>query len=120
MSTRRIERINSLLKEVISEVIRQDLKNHTLATDLISVTEVDTSKDLRYAKVYISLIESDPVKRESVIEALQKSAGLIAVLSSKKVILRYFPSLTFKLDNSLDKYMHIDSLLKKIGKNESS
>lgn len=118
MTTRRIEKVNSLLKQVISEVIRQDVKNHSLATDLISVTAVDTSKDLRYAKVYISLIETNPAKREAIIDALQKSAGLIAVLSSKKVVLRYFPALTFKLDDSLDKYMHIDSLLKKIGKNE--
>lgn len=111
--TRRIEKVNSLLKEVISEVIRRDIKNPFL-TNLITVTEVDVSKDLRFAKVYISLIETDPAKRAEIIETLQKSAGIIAVLSSKKVILRYFPSLTFKLDDSLDKFMHIDSLLKKI------
>jgi len=115
VTTRRIERVNSLLKEVISEVIRHDLKDHTL-TDLFTVTGVDTSKDLRYAKVYISLLEEDPPKRQLLIDNLQKRAPQITMLASKKVVLRYFPALTFKLDDSLDNYMHIDTLLKKIEK----
>lgn len=111
--TRRIERVNSLLKEVISEVIRQDLK-HCSLPDLITVTGVDTSKDLKHAKVYISLIENDLKRRENVVALLQKHAGQITMIASKKVTMRYFPALVFKLDDSLDKYMHIDSLLRQI------
>ena len=114
-SSRRIEKVNSLLKEVISEVIRKDLKNYTLP-DLLTITAVEVSRDLRHAKVYVSLIEDNMEKKEHVLEILQNQAGYISVLSSKKVVLRYFPALIFKLDTSLDKYMEIDHLLRRIEK----
>jgi ribosome-binding factor A len=113
MKPRRIEKVNSLLKEVLSEVILQDLKHRNIP-ELITVTGVDTSTDLTSAKVYVSLIEPNREKKEMTISMLQKMASYIALLASKKVTLRYFPSLTFKLDDSMDKYMKIDNLLRKI------
>jgi ribosome-binding factor A len=113
MKPRRIEKVNSLLKEVLSEVILQDLKHRNIP-ELITVTSVDTSTDLTSAKVYVSLIEPVREKKEMTISMLQKMASYIALLASKKVTLRYFPSLTFKLDDSMDKYMKIDTLLRKI------
>lgn len=111
--TRRIERVNSLLKEVISEVILQDLK-HCILPKFITVTAVDTSRDLKHAKVYISLIENDTQKKDEALKTLQKHTAQITMLASKKVTMRYFPELLFKLDDSLDKYMHIDALLRQI------
>ena len=113
MKPRRIEKINSLLKEVLSEVILHDLK-HRGVPELITVTNVDTSNDLTSAKVYVSLIDSNPQKKEAMITMLQKMASYIALLASKKITIRYFPVLTFKIDDSMDKYMKIDSILKKI------
>ncbi|MBM3193730.1 MAG: 30S ribosome-binding factor RbfA [Chlamydiae bacterium] len=113
MKPRRIERINSLLKEVLSEVILHDLK-HRNVPELITVTNVDTSNDLTSAKVFVSLIEGNAEKKEATISMLQKMASYIALLASKKVTLRYFPALTFKIDDSMDKYMKIDSILRKI------
>jgi len=109
MKPRRIERINSLLKEVLSEVILHDLK-HRNVPELITVTNVDTSNDLTSAKVFVSLIEGNAEKKEATISM----ASYIALLASKKVTLRYFPALTFKIDDSMDKYMKIDSILRKI------
>ena len=113
MKPRRIERINSLLKEVLSEVVLQDLK-HRNVPELITITSVDTSNDLTSAKVYVSLIENDSRKKEATVAMLQSMAPYIAVLASKKVTLRYFPVLTFRVDDSMDKYMKIDTILKKI------
>ena len=113
MKPRRIERINSLLKEVLSEVILQDLKHRNIP-ELITITEVDTSNDLTSAKVYVSLIENDLKKKEATVSMLQTMSTYIATLASKKMTLRYFPALTFKVDDSLDKYMKIDAILKKI------
>jgi ribosome-binding factor A len=119
MSTsRRIQRVNSLLKEVLSEVLARDLENQNLP-QFLTVIEVDTSKDLHYAKVYISMISPDRKSKEAAIERLQTLAGYIAILASKKVSLRYFPALTFKIDESADKYMQIDDLLRKAGQIES-
>ncbi len=112
MEKKRIQRLNSLLKEVLYEVINKDVKDPRLC-HLVSVTEVSISNDLHHAKVSISVIGSDKEKQDSLI-ALQSAAGFIAITASKKVVMRYFPALTFKLDTSLDQHMHIEALLSKI------
>ena len=112
MTIQRTDRLNSLLKEVISEVIRKDVRNPHV-NELVTVTRVDITKDLHYAKVFVSIIGEPAVKTET-IAALQSAAGFIAVTSSRKVVLRYFPELTFKLDDSVDNHMRIASLLNDI------
>lgn len=111
-ATRRTHRLNSLLKEVISEVVRKDV-GHPKVSSLVTVTAVDITKDLTLAKVHISVIGTEQEKQET-IQALQSAAGYIAVLASKKVVLRHFPSLTFKLDDSVDKHIRINSILQDI------
>jgi ribosome-binding factor A len=117
-NTKRVERLNSLLKEVISEVVRDDVRDPRLGS-LITVTGVNITKDLEHAKVLISVIGTPEEKKKS-IEALQSAAGFIAVLASKKVVMRYFPSLTFKLDDSVDKYIAINDILGKIHEEQKS
>jgi len=112
MSTRRVQRINSLLREVLSEVIRNEVKNPKISI-FTTVTEVDVSKDLDSAKVYISVIEDD-IKKQETMDAGDTAAGYIAVLASKKVSLRHFPSLIFKLDDSCERFNKIDKLLRRI------
>ncbi len=112
MVKNRIVRLNSLLREVLSEVIRDDVRNPMVAK-FVSVTSVDISNDLQHAKVYISVIGT-PQEKENTIKALQSAAGFIAILSSKKVVMRYFPALTFKLDVAVEQQIRIDELLHKI------
>jgi len=114
MKKQRLDRVNSLLKEVIVEVIQRDVRNPHINT-FISVTKVDTSADLHHAKVYISMIATD-AEKEKIREALQTAAGFIAVHSSKKAQLRYFPQLTFYLDKGLDDQMRIEKILGQIEK----
>jgi ribosome-binding factor A len=108
----RLARVNSLLREVISEVIQKEVKNPHVTT-FVSVTEVDTSADLHHAKVSISLLCSDEEKAK-VLAALNSAAGFIAVNAAKKVQIRYFPTLTFKLDTSLEEHMRIQKILGEI------
>ena len=112
MAVKRTDRLNSLLKEVISEVIKRDVRNPHV-TELVTVTRVNISKDLRHAKVFISVIGTEQDKIET-INALNSAAGFIAVQSSQKVVMRYFPELTFRLDDSVEKHMRIEELLSKI------
>lgn len=114
----RTDRLNSLLKEVISEVIRRDVRNPKVV-ELITVTRVQISKDLRHAKVFISVI-GDAQTKEETLDALNSAAGFIAVNSSQKVTMRYFPELKFKLDDSVDKHMRIEELLGKISEERKS
>lgn len=112
MAIKRTDRLNSLLKEVISEVIHRQVRNPHV-NELVTVTRVDITKDLHYAKVYISVIGSKEAKQDT-LQALQSAAGFIAVNASKKVVMRYFPTLTFKLDDGVDKHMRIEELLQEI------
>jgi ribosome-binding factor A len=118
MKPKRINRLNSLLKEVITEVILQDLRNPNISK-FITITYVEITKDLKHAKVGVSIIASDDEKNKT-IKALNQASGFIAVHSSKKVVMRYFPKLSFELDNSVDKLMKIDSILSKINKEKDN
>jgi ribosome-binding factor A len=119
MQSKRVARLNSLLKEVISEVIHKDVRNPHVHP-LISVTRVDIAKDLQHAKVFVSIISTNDEEKASTIDALNTASGFIAVHASKKVVMRYFPYLHFYLDNTVDKQMRIDDLLSKIQQERSS
>ena len=111
MKSRRIERINALLREVLSEVIFFDLK-HKNVPKLITITSVDTRVDIKEANVYVSLIEDCSEEREKALVFLQKMARYIARLAMKKVHLRYFPHLTFKIDTATSDYLRVEAILK--------
>jgi len=112
MKKQRLERLGSLLTEVISEVITQDVRNPNVA-HFVSVTRVEITPDLHYAKVYISVIGSDTEKQKT-IEGLQQAAAFIAITASKKMTIRYFPALTFKLDTAVDAHLKIEKILGEI------
>ena len=109
MKKKRLDRLNSLLKEVISEVIFQKIRNPNISK-LLSITGVDITPDLRSAHVFVSVLGSN-IDRETTLKALQQSAGFIALEASHKMTIRYFPALTFQLDTSIDDFMKIDKIL---------
>lgn len=106
---KRVDRLNSLLQEVISEVVQNEVKDPHLP-DLVSITKVEITKDLRHAKVFVSVIGDEEVQKRAV-EVLQNASGFIAVRASKEVVMRYFPELRFYIDDSLTKQLQIESLL---------
>ena len=118
MVKNRVARLNSLLREVLSEVIRNDVRNPHV-NKFVTVTNVEITSDLQHAKVSISVIGT-PLEKEETIKALQSAAGFIAILSSKKVVMRFFPALTFKLDTSVEQQIRIDTLLSKIKEEENA
>jgi len=118
MKNKRINRLNSLLREVISEVISKDIRNPNIS-QFTSVTSVDITSDLKHAKVFISIIGKDEEKTKT-IKALNQAAGFISVQASKKIVIRYFPNLTFELDTSVDKHMKIEKILMDIKKEKEN
>lgn len=111
----RLNRINEELKKEISNIISFELKNPD-ATGLISVTKVKITPDLKYAKVYVSMLNSK--SKEKTIEALKQSSGYIRSLIAKRVNLRITPELVFEEDDSMEYGMRIDSILKDLKKGE--
>lgn len=118
MKKQRIARINSLLREVLFDVIQKEVRNPHV-TLFVSVMRVDTSADLYHAKVYISMIGADQEKQK-VLAALNSAAGFIAVQASKQVELRHFPELSFRLDTTAEEHFRIDKILSEIEQERSS
>lgn len=112
MTLNRTDRLNSLLQQVLSDVIRLDVKNPHLPA-LITVTGVEITKDLRHAKVFISVIGNEAAKKKA-IEVLNSASGFIATRASKQVTMRFFPELTFYLDETVEKQARIEEILSQI------
>lgn len=112
----RSDRLNAELKREISEIIARKLKN-PLVTAMVSVTSVDCSRDLAYAKVFVSVFSADEEKKNSTFAALVDDAKKIRYELSKAMRIRTVPELDFVLDRSLEYGDKMDKLLLKIGVN---
>ena len=95
----RMNRVDEEIKKAVSEIISQDLHDPKL-TGLISVTSVKTTPDLRYARVFVSMIGCKSQKENLAI--LKKSSGFIRSLIAKEVNLRITPELVFEFDESIE------------------
>ncbi len=107
----RIGRIDEEYKKELSQIIDRELKNPNI-TGMISVTKVKVTTDLKYAKVYVSILNSKNEKET--LEGLKKSSGFIRSELAKRVNLRNTPELIFEKDDSLEYGAKIDSILKEI------
>lgn len=113
MPSRRIERINHLLRQEIADLLRREVKDQTLSTALISITDVDTSPDLRSAKVYFSVYGDEDVIKEAQTH-LQRASGFLHYNLKERLDLRYTPHLEFVLDRSLARADRIMRLMRTI------
>ena len=93
----RMGRVNEELKKEISEVINYEVKNSDI-TGLISVTRVNCTPDLKYAKVYVSFLNSKNVKKS--LAGLKKASGFIRSRVASTVNLRITPEIVFEYDDS--------------------
>ncbi len=109
--TRRIERLNELLREEISELLRRGVKDPRIG-GLVTITEVDISPDLRNAKVYVSVMGTDE-ERVSTMLALRSAAHFIQRELRRRLTLRRTPELTFLKDVSLERGAELLALLDK-------
>ncbi len=107
----RLGRIEEEYKKELSQIIGYELKNPNI-TGLISVTKVKVTNDLKYAKIYVSILNSKNMK--DTLAGLKKSAGFIRSELARRVNLRNTPELIFELDDSLEYGAKIDSILKEI------
>lgn len=111
--TRRTERINDLLQEEISELLRRQVKDPRLADLVITVTEVDVSPDLRQAKVFVSVMGSEEEQDEA-FRALHAAAAFLRRELHKRLDLRRTPDLLFRRDDTLERAARIDALLRQV------
>lgn len=111
MGQLRMEKVQELMKQEISKIILQDLKDPRIG--FVTVTAMDVSSDLRNARIYVSLLGSDQQIADCW-RGLQSSLGFMRREIGRRVRLRYTPELTLELDKSVDYSVHIQELLQSI------
>ena len=107
MANYRGGRINEEVKREISNIIQNEIKDPRL-TAMVSVTDVKVTKDLRYAKVFVSIFGKDDEEKNNTFVALKNASGYI------RINLRYNPQIIFELDDSINYGMHIEELIQKV------
>jgi ribosome-binding factor A len=106
---KRTDRIAGEMKKEISDIIRTGIKDPRLP-ELVSVTGVRVTNDLRYAKVYISVFGNEEKKTDA-INALKHAAGFVRRELGQRIKLRYTPELIFIPDDSIEQGIHIGKLI---------
>ena len=116
MDFSRSERIAEEIKRSVSKTINNDLKDPRL-NGLISVTRVNVTRDLRYAKIFISLFGEENTKDE-IFDVLKNAKGYIRRELASNLRIRFVPEITFKLDESMEYSAHIQKLLNEVSRQE--
>ena len=111
MGQLRVEKVQELMKQEVSKIILQELKDPRIG--FVTVTQVEAAGDLRSAKIYVSLMGSEQQVRDCW-EGLTSSLGFIRREIGKRIRLHFTPELSFQLDKSLDYSAHIQKLLNDI------
>ncbi|NLW07382.1 MAG: 30S ribosome-binding factor RbfA [Clostridia bacterium] len=109
----RNQRVAEQMKKEIAQVLRDELKDPRLEVGLVTVTGVELSNDLRYAKVYVSIYGNENHKVQAM-EGLKRAASFVRREIGQRLSLRYTPEITFKLDSSIEHGDHINRLLSRV------
>jgi ribosome-binding factor A len=107
--TRRTSKVGELVRDALVEVFRHDLK-----TDLgfTSITDVEVSPDLHFARVYISGLKEDETRE--VVERLQDLRGRVRKFLGARIRLRYTPELDFRYDETTMRASRIEAILTQV------
>ncbi len=108
MSYQRIDRISEEVRREVDAIIREELGDPRIG-GTFSITRAEVTGDLRYAKIYVSVLEDD--RRDELMEALKSAKGFIRRSLGKRMIIRYTPELIFVSDRNIAYGVHIAKVL---------
>ena len=117
MQGKRLDRVNQLIKEEVSTLLQRELKDPRLG--FVTVTEVEISKDLRQAKVFVSVL-GDEKQWQASLAALQSARGFVRNWLRQHLDLRITPELVFHPDRSMEHAARIQALLKDLHGHEGT
>ena len=104
MSYQRIDRISEEVRREVDRIIREEL-NDPRVSGTFSITRAEVTRDLRYAKIFVSVLEDE--KRDDLLRALKSAAGYIRRALGKSMLIRYSPELSFVKDGNIAYGVHI-------------
>jgi len=108
----RIAQVNKMLRREISDLLQRQIKDPRLS-EFVAITDVDTSTDLRSAKVFVSYIGSDQ-ERAELLSVLAGAAGFLRCELAKRLKLRRIPEMSFHWDDSIERGARISELIDKV------
>ncbi len=111
MASFRVDMISEETRREVDRIIREDL-NDPRIRGTYAVTRAEVTRDLRYGKIYVSVLEDEHA--EPLLKALKSAAGYIRVQLSKSLQLRYTPELSFVRDQNIAYGIHIAQVLKQV------
>jgi ribosome-binding factor A len=114
----RIERVNSLIRQEISELLQRQVKDPRLGT-FVAVTDVSTSPDLRHAKIFVNRIGSEEEKQET-LSVLAAASGFFRNELAKRLRLRHIPELSFQWDDSIERGDYLVQLIDEVSRDSSA
>ncbi len=106
----KIERINHMIMEEVSKILMLEVKDEDIK--FVTVTDCDTSNDLSYCKVYVTVLEQE--KKEETLKALNNASGFIRGELAKRIEIRHIPELKFIYDESVSYGEKIDKIIDEI------
>ena len=113
----RIERVNTLIRRELSELLQRQLRDPRIDA-FLTITAVNTTPDLKSSRIYISSIDGEG-KEGKIISVLNAATGFLRTELAKKVRLRRMPELTFEWDNSIERGDHILRLLDEVSREQT-
>ncbi|MFZ3122797.1 MAG: 30S ribosome-binding factor RbfA [Thermodesulfovibrionales bacterium] len=111
---KRSQRVSDLIREEIADIIMNKVKDPRLG--FVTVTGAKITEDLKIATVYISIFKEE--EKETTLEMLNSAKGFIRAELAKRVRMKFIPSLTFRIDESLECGVRIEKLLREIKKED--
>jgi ribosome-binding factor A len=111
MSIQRARRVGEEIKKELSQIIHTEMKDPRLG--FLSITDAETSPDLRYVKVFVSIMGSEK-EQNLTLEVLQRASGFLRSELARRIRLRYTPELSFHLDNSIENGARIEKILREL------
>jgi ribosome-binding factor A len=108
MSAQRMRRVDEAMRQVLGEAVAQELKDPRVG--FVTVTDVKTSPDLRYARVYVSVLGDEPA-REATLEGLRSAHGFLQGRIAGELRLKRTPELRFELDETAARAARLEALI---------
>ncbi|NLX69374.1 MAG: 30S ribosome-binding factor RbfA [Clostridiales bacterium] len=116
MSYQRAVRIAEEIRRELSDIIRNHVKDPRI-NDMVTIMRADVSKDLRHAKVYVSVL-GDHNEKQNAMEGIERASGFMRKELGRRLGLRYVPELRFLLDDSVEYSIHIAQRIEELKKKE--
>jgi len=109
MAGDRMRRVDEAVREVLSDAIASDVKDPRIG--FVTVTAVETSPDLRHARVFVSVLGDDGVRDRS-LAGLRSAHGYLQKRVARELHIKHTPTLEFAYDDSLDRSLRVNELLR--------